>query len=55
MHNLHNIESWFNSNLTHLNDDCGHCTVCRPIDCNQSECDRLGRCMCNISQCICIE
>jgi len=39
-----------NSNKT----ECDHCIDCWPIDCNQSQCDRIGRCLCQGTTCICL-
>ena len=33
---------------------CDHCMECWSIDCNRSNCDRLGRCMCPTTSCICL-
>ncbi|MFZ3383931.1 MAG: hypothetical protein WA144_08400 [Candidatus Methanoperedens sp.] len=58
MHNLHNVETWFNGNTPCHNDPtkkvCDHCMTCRPLNCDEHECDRAGRCMCNRTQCICL-
>lgn len=33
---------------------CDHCMNCWPSDCNRSNCDRVGRCMCPNTECICL-
>ena len=34
--------------------ECDHCMNCWPNDCNGSNCDRVGRCMCPTTSCICL-
>lgn len=34
--------------------ECNHCMNCWPKDCNGSNCDRVGRCMCQGTDCICL-
>ena len=33
---------------------CDHCMNCWPVECNTSNCDRVGRCMCPNTDCICL-
>lgn len=33
---------------------CDHCMNCWSINCNRSNCDRDGRCMCPDTNCICL-
>lgn len=33
---------------------CDFCLDCWAKDCNRSNCDRRGRCMCNRTQCVCL-
>jgi len=33
---------------------CDHCMDCWAINCNRSNCDRVGRCMCRGTDCICL-
>ncbi len=33
---------------------CDHCMDCWSVECNQSNCDRTGRCICENSSCICL-
>jgi hypothetical protein len=58
MYNLHNTESWFNGGTAYHNDPdktfCNSCAAHRPIDCDLHECDRVGRCMCDKTQCLCM-
>lgn len=32
---------------------CDHCMNCWEVACNRINCDRLGRCMCCRTECIC--
>jgi hypothetical protein len=53
-------EIFENSNwypVCHNNPDkkeCDHCMNCWPKECNGSNCDRVGRCMCPTTSCICL-
>jgi len=33
---------------------CDHCMSCWSNECNQSNCDRTGRCLCPGTDCICL-
>jgi hypothetical protein len=33
---------------------CDHCMDCWPKDCNETNCDRVGRCLCPATSCICL-
>jgi len=33
---------------------CDHCMSCWPVNCNKSNCDRVGRCLCPGTDCICL-
>ena len=33
---------------------CDHCMDCWSIDCGRSNCDRVGRCLCPTTACICL-
>ena len=58
MHNPMGHETWFNGNTPCHNDHgkkiCDNCSNCGDSHCNQSECDRIGRCMCDRTQCVCL-